>query len=147
MLTVAENVVLPVQVAGRKPDRDWVDEVLVGVVLAERYTDRPAELTAADQQRVAIARAVVSRPAILLADEPAAAVDTDDGVELLGLLRDCVDRYGQSIVICTRDEHAAAIADRAVAPSPAGASTPSDPGTRPTRRLRRTAARDVLGPP
>jgi len=115
MLTVEENVLLPVMVAGRKPDRDWVAEVLHDVGLSERYSDRPCELSAADQQRVAIARAVVSRPAILLADEPAAAVDAGAGVELLGLLRECVDRYGQSTVICTRDEQAAGIADRAFA--------------------------------
>jgi putative ABC transport system ATP-binding protein len=112
MLNAEENVLLPLTIAGERADRAWLDELLNKVGLAERRAHRPAELSGGEQQRVAIARALVSRPTILFADEPTGNLDSKTGGEILQLLRDSTDAYGQTIVMVTHDARAAAIADR-----------------------------------
>jgi putative ABC transport system ATP-binding protein len=112
MLTAEENIVLPLSIAGRKPERHWLEELLHTVGIADRRTHRPAELSGGQQQRVAVARALVSRPRVLFADEPTGNLDTATGDEVLRLLRDSVDEFGQTTVMVTHDPHAAALADR-----------------------------------
>jgi putative ABC transport system ATP-binding protein len=112
MLTAEENVLLPQTIAGVKPDRAWVDELLARTGIADRRTHRPAELSGGQQQRVAIARALVTRPTIVLADEPTGNLDSKTGGEILELLRASVDDYGQTIVMVTHEGRAASIADR-----------------------------------
>jgi putative ABC transport system ATP-binding protein len=112
MLTAEENVLLPLSLAGEKPDKGWVEELLEATGLADRRHHRPSELSGGQQQRVAIARALVSRPTVLFADEPTGNLDSRTSGEILRLLRDAVDTYGQTIVMVTHDSHAAAIADR-----------------------------------
>ena len=112
MLTAEENVVLPVKLAGEKPDREWVGELTSKVGLSERLTHRPSELSGGQQQRVAIARALVGRPTVMFADEPTGNLDSTTGGEILELLRDSVTTLGQTTVMVTHDAHAAAIADR-----------------------------------
>ena len=112
MLTAAENVVLPLTLAGGKPDQAWVDELIESVGLTARLSHRPSELSGGQQQRVAIARALVSRPTIMFADEPTGNLDSRTSGEILTLLRDTVDTLGQTTVMVTHDAHAAAIADR-----------------------------------
>jgi putative ABC transport system ATP-binding protein len=110
-LTAAENVELPLAIAGRKPDRSWVDRVIDAVGLRERLAHKPAELSGGQQQRVAAARALASKPAIVFADEPTGNLDSASGAELLGFMRRSVDEYGQTIVMVTHDPNAAAYAD------------------------------------
>ncbi|MGH3104359.1 MAG: ABC transporter ATP-binding protein [Gaiellaceae bacterium] len=112
MLTAEENVLLPLSLAGRKPDRAWVEELLERTGLAARRRHRPSELSGGQQQRVALARALVSRPTVIFADEPTGNLDSTTSAEILTLLRDAVDTFGQTIVMVTHDSHAAAIADR-----------------------------------
>ena len=112
MLTAEENVVLPVKLAGEKPDREWVKELTSRVGLSDRLTHRPSELSGGQQQRVAIARALVGRPTVMFADEPTGNLDSQTGGEILELLRDSVSTLGQTTVMVTHDAHAAAIADR-----------------------------------
>jgi putative ABC transport system ATP-binding protein len=112
MLTAEENVVLPLTIAGEKPDKQWVDELLGKIGIADRRTHRPAELSGGQQQRVAIARALVSRPTVVFADEPTGNLDSTTSGEILELVRDSVNSYGQTLVMVTHDAHAAAIADR-----------------------------------
>src|SRR5213592_1800644 len=112
MLTADENVRLPLSIAGEKPDRDWYEDLLKKVGLAERRTHRPAELSGGQQQRVAIARALVSRPTVVFADEPTGNLDSKTSGEILELMRRSVDEYGQTTVMVTHDPRAAAIADR-----------------------------------
>jgi putative ABC transport system ATP-binding protein len=112
MLTAQENVVLPLKLAGIKPDMAWVEQVTNAVGLSQRLTHRPAELSGGQQQRVAVARALVSRPTVMFADEPTGNLDSTTSGEILGLLRDSVDSLGQTTVMVTHDAHAAAIADR-----------------------------------
>jgi putative ABC transport system ATP-binding protein len=112
MLTAEENVVLPLSLAGRNPERKWVDELIAEVGLAERRRHRPSELSGGQQQRVAIARALVSRPTVVFADEPTGNLDSQTSGEILSLLRGAVDMYGQTTVMVTHDATAAAIADR-----------------------------------
>jgi putative ABC transport system ATP-binding protein len=112
MLTAEENVVLPLSLAGAKPDRAWVRELTEKVGLTQRLGHRPSELSGGQQQRVAIARALVSRPTIMFADEPTGNLDSRTGGEILALLRDMVTTLGQTTVMVTHDAHAAAIADR-----------------------------------
>jgi putative ABC transport system ATP-binding protein len=112
MLTAEENVVLPLTIAGEKPKREWREELLKKVGLADRRTHRPAELSGGQQQRVAIARALVSRPTVVFADEPTGNLDSKTSGEILGLMRDSVDSFGQTTVMVTHDPRAAAIADR-----------------------------------
>jgi len=112
MLTAEQNVVLPLSIAGEKPERDWIDEVIHKVGLGERRTHRPSELSGGQQQRVAIARALVSRPTILFADEPTGNLDSTTSDEILALMRESVDSLGQTTLMVTHDATAAAIADR-----------------------------------
>jgi putative ABC transport system ATP-binding protein len=112
MLTAAENIALPLKLAGGKPDAEWLARLVETVGLADRLGHRPAELSGGQQQRVAVARALVSRPSVMFADEPTGNLDSRTGAEILGLLRDCVDQLGQTTVMVTHDAHAAAIADR-----------------------------------
>ena len=112
MLTAAENVVLPLTLAGRKPDAEWVRELTDRVGLGQRLGHRPSELSGGQQQRVAIARALVSRPTIMFADEPTGNLDSRTSGEILTLLRSMVSDLGQTTVMVTHDAHAAAIADR-----------------------------------
>jgi putative ABC transport system ATP-binding protein len=112
MLTAAENIVLPLKLAGVKPDQEWFDELVEKVKLSDRLTHRPSELSGGQQQRVAIARALVSRPTVMFADEPTGNLDSTTSGEILELLRDSVDSLGQTTVMVTHDAPAAAIADR-----------------------------------
>jgi putative ABC transport system ATP-binding protein len=111
-LSAEENVTLPLAIAGAKPDAAWIEELLRATGLAERRRHRPSELSGGQQQRVAVARALVTRPTVLFADEPTGNLDSTTSGEILGLLRDAVDSYGQTIVMVTHDPRAAAIADR-----------------------------------
>jgi putative ABC transport system ATP-binding protein len=111
-LTAAENIVLPMRIAGRKPDPDWVASIVETVGLSERLDHRPAQLSGGQQQRVAAARALASRPEIVFADEPTGALDSRSGTELLNFLRSAVDELGQTVVMVTHDPTAAAYADR-----------------------------------
>jgi putative ABC transport system ATP-binding protein len=112
MLTAEENVVLPLSIAGEKPDVRWVDELLGRIGLADRRKHRPSELSGGQQQRVAIGRALVSKPTIVFADEPTGNLDSATSEEILNLLRESVDIYGQTTVMVTHEPRAAAIADR-----------------------------------
>ncbi|MFJ8073911.1 ABC transporter ATP-binding protein [Streptomyces sp. NPDC096176] len=113
-LTAAQNVGLPLRLAGRRPSRADVREALARVGLQGRSGHRPGQLSGGQQQRVALARALVTRPAVLFADEPTGALDTVTSREVLGLLRGLVDRKGQTIVMVTHDPVAASFADRVV---------------------------------
>ena len=112
MLTAEENVLLPLSIAGQKPEQRFLEELLQRTGLADRRTHRPSELSGGQQQRVAIARSLVTRPTILLADEPTGNLDSKTGGEILELLRESVDAYGQTTVMVTHEARAAAIADR-----------------------------------
>jgi putative ABC transport system ATP-binding protein len=112
MLSAEENVVLPLALAGDKPDRAWVEELMTKVGLADRRHHRPGELSGGQQQRVAIARSLVTRPTVLFADEPTGNLDSQTSGEILELLRDSVDSYGQTTVMVTHDAGAAATSDR-----------------------------------
>ena len=113
-LTAAENIVLPLTIAGRKADVGWVDQLVATVGLGDRLTHKPSELSGGQQQRVAVARALASRPAVLFADEPTGNLDSRTGGEVLDLLRRSVDEFGQTIIMVTHDAGAASIADRVV---------------------------------
>jgi putative ABC transport system ATP-binding protein len=112
MLTAEENVLLPLSIAGRKPEAEWLEELLETVGIADRRRHRPAELSGGQQQRVAVARALVSRPSVLFADEPTGNLDSHTSDDVLSLLRESVDELGQTTVMVTHDPHAAARADR-----------------------------------
>jgi putative ABC transport system ATP-binding protein len=112
MLTAAENIVLPLKLAGGKPEPAWLEELIETVGLTDRLTHRPSELSGGQQQRVAVARALVSRPSVMFADEPTGNLDSTTSGEILALLRESVDTLGQTTVMVTHDAHAAAIADR-----------------------------------
>jgi putative ABC transport system ATP-binding protein len=112
MLDAEENVVLPLSIAGEKPDPAWLDSLLSEMGLAERRRHRPSELSGGQQQRVAIARALVTRPTILFADEPTGNLDSKTGGEILDLMRSSTDAYGQTTVMVTHEARAASIADR-----------------------------------
>jgi len=113
-LTASENVTLPLDIAGRKPDGEWLDTVIDTVGLRDRLSHRPGELSGGQQQRVAAARALASRPEIVFADEPTGNLDSRSGAELLGFMRRAVREYGQTIVMVTHDAGAAGYADRVV---------------------------------
>jgi putative ABC transport system ATP-binding protein len=112
MLTAAENIALPLELAGERPDAAWLEELVATVGLGDRLGHRPAELSGGQQQRVAVARALVSRPSVMFADEPTGNLDSTTSGEILALLRESVDALGQTMVMVTHDAHAAAIADR-----------------------------------
>jgi putative ABC transport system ATP-binding protein len=112
MLTAEENILLPLSLAGKKPDLDWYVDLVDRVGLRERRKHRPSELSGGQQQRVAIARALVSRPTVVFADEPTGNLDSTTSGEILALLRGAVDAYGQTTIMVTHDAKAAAIADR-----------------------------------
>jgi len=114
VLTAEENLVLPLTIAGRKPDRAWLESLVQTIGLADRRTHRPAELSGGQQQRVAVARALVSKPAVVFADEPTGNLDSASSAEVLGLLRRAVDEFEQTVVMVTHDAGAAAYADRLI---------------------------------
>ncbi|WP_439947631.1 ABC transporter ATP-binding protein [Streptomyces sp. BBFR109] len=110
-LDALENITLPMDIAGRAPDREWLDEVIDTLGLRNRLKHRPAQLSGGQQQRVACARALASRPELVFADEPTGNLDSRAGAEVLGFLRDAVDRLGQTVVMVTHDPNAAARSD------------------------------------
>jgi putative ABC transport system ATP-binding protein len=112
MLTARENILLPLTIAGRRADPEYFDALVARVGLADRLTHRPAELSGGQQQRVAIARALVSQPTVVFADEPTGNLDSRTSTEILELLRQSVEEYGQTTVMVTHDARAAAMADR-----------------------------------
>jgi putative ABC transport system ATP-binding protein len=112
MLTAEENILLPLEIAGRKPDAGWYAELIAKVGLGDRLTHRPSELSGGQQQRVAVARALAARPTVMFADEPTGNLDSTTSGEILELMRGLVDSFGQTTVMVTHDPHAAAIADR-----------------------------------
>jgi putative ABC transport system ATP-binding protein len=112
MLTAEENIVLPVELAGEKSDKAWVDEIISRVGLSDRRKHRPSELSGGQQQRVAIARALVSKPTVVFADEPTGNLDSVTSTEILALLRDSVEQYGQTIVMVTHEPRGCEIGDR-----------------------------------
>jgi putative ABC transport system ATP-binding protein len=113
-MTAAENIILPMKIAGRKPDEQWVASIVETVGLTGRLGHRPSELSGGQQQRVAAARALASRPQIVFADEPTGALDSRSGLELLGFLRRAVSELGQTVVMVTHDPTAASHADRII---------------------------------
>jgi len=112
VLSAEENILLPLSIAGRKPDEEWLKTLIDTVGIRDRLTHRPAELSGGQQQRVAVARALVSRPAVVFADEPSGNLDSKSSGDVLGLLREAVDKFGQTVVMVTHDAHAASYADR-----------------------------------
>ena len=114
VLNAEENMLLPLSIAGRRPERQWVEQLMRTVGIEDRRTHRPAELSGGQQQRVALARALVSRPAVVFADEPTGNLDSKTSDEVMQLLRRAVDEFGQSVVMVTHDEQAASFADRRI---------------------------------
>ncbi len=113
-LTVEQNITLPLRLAGRSADQEWLSQVVKNVGLTDRLTHLPSELSGGQQQRVAIARALVTRPDVMFADEPTGALDTRTGRQVLTLLRDIVTQLGQTVLMVTHDPIAASFADRVV---------------------------------
>jgi putative ABC transport system ATP-binding protein len=114
VLTAEENIVLPLSIAGERADREWLQRLVETVGLSDRLTHRPAELSGGQQQRVAVARALVSKPAVVFADEPTGNLDSKSSEEVLRMLRQSVDELGQTVVMVTHDPEAAAYADRLI---------------------------------
>jgi len=114
VLDAEENITLPLTIAGRDVDQAWVDKLIETVGLTDRREHRPSELSGGQQQRVAIARALVTRPAVVFADEPTGNLDSKSSEEVLRLLRNAVDEFGQTVVMVTHDADAAAVGDRLV---------------------------------
>jgi putative ABC transport system ATP-binding protein len=114
MLTAIENIELPMKIAGREVEQEWLDTLVAAVDLGDRLGHRPSEMSGGQQQRVAIARALISRPAVIFADEPTGNLDSHSGDEVLALLRRSADEFGQTIVMVTHDARAATSADRIV---------------------------------
>jgi putative ABC transport system ATP-binding protein len=112
VLSAEENIVLPLSIAGRKTDPEWLERLIETVGLTERRHHRPTELSGGERQRVAIARALASRPAVVFADEPTGNLDSKASDGILELLRRAVDDFGQTVVMVTHDAHAASFADR-----------------------------------
>jgi putative ABC transport system ATP-binding protein len=113
-LTARENIVLPLRLAGRRGDPEWIDQVIATLGLRERLEHRPSELSGGQQQRVAVARALITKPLIVFADEPTGNLDSRASTDVLTFLREAVDAMGQTIVMVTHDPHAASFADRVV---------------------------------
>ncbi|HKB51912.1 MAG TPA: ABC transporter ATP-binding protein [Solirubrobacterales bacterium] len=114
VLTAEENLVLPLSIAGRKPDPEWLERLIRTVGLEDRRTHRPSELSGGQQQRVAVARALVSKPAVVFADEPTGNLDSKASTDVLRLLRQAVDKFEQTVIMVTHDPAAAAHADRLI---------------------------------
>jgi putative ABC transport system ATP-binding protein len=114
VLTAEENIKLPLTLAGKKPEGDWLQTLISAVGLGDRLDHRPSELSGGQQQRVAVARALIHRPAVVFADEPTGNLDSRSSDEVLGLLRQAADEFGQTVVMVTHDAHAASTADRIV---------------------------------
>jgi putative ABC transport system ATP-binding protein len=115
VLTAEENILLPLSIAKKKPDREWVDQVIDRVGLNDRRDHRPSELSGGQQQRVAVARALVTKPAVLFADEPTGNLDSKASEDVLTLLRGAVDEVGQTVIMVTHEPDAAAHGDRLIA--------------------------------
>ena len=111
-LTALENITLPIDIAGRKVDQQWLDTVVMTLGLRDRLAHRPSELSGGQQQRVAVARALASRPELIFGDEPTGNLDSRTSGEVMGILRESVDTLGQTVVIVTHDPRAASYADR-----------------------------------
>jgi putative ABC transport system ATP-binding protein len=114
VLSAEENLVLPLSIAGRDPDREWLEQLIATVGLQDRRTHRPSELSGGQQQRVAVARALVSKPTVVFADEPTGNLDSKASADVLVLLRQAVDEFGQTVIMVTHDPAAAAHADRLI---------------------------------
>jgi putative ABC transport system ATP-binding protein len=114
ILDARENILLPLSIAGRSADQEWFDKLIDAVGIRDRLHHRPAQLSGGQQQRVAVARALVSRPAVVFADEPTGNLDSSASSEVLALLRLAVDDFDQTVVMVTHDAHAASVADRLV---------------------------------
>jgi putative ABC transport system ATP-binding protein len=112
VLSAEENILLPLSIAGRQPDRDWLRRLIETVGIGDRLTHRPAELSGGQQQRVAVARALIARPDVVFADEPTGNLDSKASNDVLELLRGAADEIGQTVVMVTHDAHAASFADR-----------------------------------
>jgi putative ABC transport system ATP-binding protein len=112
VLSAEENILLPLSIAGRKPHQEWFDRLIDTIGIRDRLTHRPAEMSGGQQQRVAVARALVSRPAVVFADEPSGNLDSKSSGDVLELLRQAVDDFEQTVVMVTHDAHAASFADR-----------------------------------
>jgi putative ABC transport system ATP-binding protein len=112
VLSARENILLPLSIAGRRPDEELLEQLIEAVDLGDRLGHRPSELSGGQQQRVAVARALVSKPAVVFADEPTGNLDSASSVEVLDLLRRSVDEFGRTVVMVTHDPDAAAVADR-----------------------------------
>ena len=112
VLSAEENILLPLSIAGRKPDGAWYERLIDTIGIRDRLSHRPAEMSGGQQQRVAVARALVSRPAVVFADEPTGNLDSKSSGDVLALLRQAVDEFGQTVVMVTHDAHAASFADR-----------------------------------
>ncbi|HEU0249460.1 MAG TPA: ABC transporter ATP-binding protein [Solirubrobacteraceae bacterium] len=112
VLSAEENILLPLSIAGRKPDRDWFEGLIDTIGIRDRLRHRPAEMSGGQQQRVAVARALISRPAVVFADEPTGNLDSKASGDVLELLRQAVDEFAQTVVMVTHDAHAASFADR-----------------------------------
>jgi putative ABC transport system ATP-binding protein len=112
VLSAEENILLPLSIAGRKPDQGWLDRLIDTIGIRDRLSHRPAEMSGGQQQRVAVARALVSRPAVVFADEPTGNLDSKSSGDVLELLRQAVDEFDQTVVMVTHDAHAASFADR-----------------------------------
>ncbi|MDQ3629798.1 MAG: ABC transporter ATP-binding protein [Actinomycetota bacterium] len=114
VLSAEENILLPLSIAGRRPDQAWVDRLIDTIGLRDRLGHRPAELSGGQQQRVAVARALASQPAVVFADEPTGNLDSKSSAEVMELLRRSVDEFGQTVVLVTHDPRAAGYADRLI---------------------------------
>jgi putative ABC transport system ATP-binding protein len=112
VLNAQENILLPLSIAGRKPDREWFERLIDTVGIRDRLGHRPAEMSGGQQQRVAVARALISRPSVVFADEPSGNLDSKSSGDVLELLRHAVDDFDQTVVMVTHDAHAASFADR-----------------------------------
>ena len=115
VLSAEENILLPLSIAGSKPDKEWLGRLIDTIGIRDRLSHRPAEMSGGQQQRVAVARALVSRPAVVFADEPTGNLDSKASGDVLELLRHAVDDFGQTVVMVTHDAHAASFADRLLA--------------------------------
>lgn len=113
-MTAEQNILLPTKMAGGKVDRQWFNDLTGALGLSDRLSHRPYEMSGGQQQRVAVARALLNRPAVLIADEPTGNLDTKASAEVLGLLRDAVRNLGQTVVMVTHDDEAAAYGDRII---------------------------------